>query len=121
MTRRRLSITSHNVTPTRRCASGANAVNVGGVSAWCRCHRRRACCTPDRCRSDRLAIQLNAEESRALENVAKRHHTSLSTLFLALFALAVGQGWNMTRFRLNVPLFHRERTGGRASPHRRFL
>ena len=22
----------------------ANAVNVGGVSAWCRCHRRRACC-----------------------------------------------------------------------------
>ncbi|MDK4804492.1 condensation domain-containing protein, partial [Serratia nevei] len=64
--------------------------------------------TPDRCRSDRLAIQLNAEESRALENVAKRHHTSLSTLFLALFALAVGQGWNMTRFRLNVPLFHRE-------------
>ena len=77
--------------------------------------------TPDRCRSDRLAIQLNAEESRALENVAKRHHTSLSTLFLALFALAVGQGWNMTRFRLNVPLFHRERTGGRASPHRRFL
>lgn len=64
--------------------------------------------TPDRCRSDRLAIQLNAEESRALEDVAKRHHTSLSTLFLALFALAVGQGWNMTRFRLNVPLFHRE-------------
>lgn len=37
--------------------------------------------TPDRCRSDRLAIQLNAEESRALESVAKRHHTSSRRCF----------------------------------------
>ncbi|CAI1133578.1 Phenyloxazoline synthase MbtB [Serratia entomophila] len=64
--------------------------------------------TPDSCRSDRLAVQLNAQESRALAAAAKRQHITLSALFLALFALAVGYGWNMTRFRLNVPLFHRD-------------
>lgn len=45
MTRRRpISITSRNATPTTRCASGANAANVGGANAWRRCRRRRACC-----------------------------------------------------------------------------
>ncbi|CAI0931887.1 Phenyloxazoline synthase MbtB [Serratia ficaria] len=64
--------------------------------------------TPDACRSDRLALQLNAGESQALAAAAQRQHVTLSTLFLALFALTVGYGWRMTRFRLNVPLFHRD-------------
>ncbi len=64
--------------------------------------------TPDRCRSDRLALQLSARETQALEEAAKAHHITLSSLFLALFAVTVGHGWNLSRFRLNVPLFHRE-------------
>ena len=63
--------------------------------------------TPDRCRSDRLALQLNAKETKALEDAAKAHRITLSSLFLALFAVTVGHGWNLSRFRLNVPLFHR--------------
>ena len=47
------SITSHNVTPTRRCVSGANAVNVGGVSAAQVPPAPRLLRTPERCRSDR--------------------------------------------------------------------
>ena len=63
--------------------------------------------TPDRCRSDRLALQLSAKETQALEQVAKAHRITLSSLFLALFAVTVGHGWKLSRFRLNVPLFHR--------------
>lgn len=64
--------------------------------------------TPDICRSDRLALQLSASETKALEDVARAHGITLSSLFLALFAVTVGHGWNMPRFRLNVPLFHRD-------------
>jgi hypothetical protein len=64
--------------------------------------------TPDHCRSDRLALQLSAKETKALEDTTKAHHITLSSLFLALFAVTVGYGWNLSRFRLNVPLFHRE-------------
>ncbi|CAI0976252.1 condensation domain-containing protein [Serratia quinivorans] len=63
--------------------------------------------TPDRCRSDRLALQLSAKETQALEQVAKAQRITLSSLFLALFAVTVGHGWKLSRFRLNVPLFHR--------------
>ncbi|CAI1523289.1 Phenyloxazoline synthase MbtB [Serratia liquefaciens] len=64
--------------------------------------------TPDICRSDRLALQLSASETKALEDAARSHGITLSSLFLALFAVTVGHGWNMSRFRLNVPLFHRD-------------
>lgn len=66
---------------------------------------------PERCQSDRLALQLNATEARALADAAKAHRVTLSSLFLALFAITVGHGWNLRRFRLNVPLFHRDAEG----------
>lgn len=63
---------------------------------------------PDRCQSDRIALQLSARESASLSRLAASQHLTLSALFLALFAISVGYGWNMAQFRLNVPLFHRD-------------
>lgn len=60
------------------------------------------------CRSDRLAVLLNAEEKQALECCAKTHHLTRSALFLAIFAAVIGESTRQERFRLNVPLFQRD-------------
>ncbi|KAA9001418.1 glutamate racemase [Affinibrenneria salicis] len=60
-----------------------------------------------RCRSDRLAARLTSDERRSLEKTARAHHLTPSTLFLCAFAGVLAAGCDMTRFRLNLPMFHR--------------
>ncbi|NNS10146.1 amino acid adenylation domain-containing protein [Erwinia sp. JH02] len=62
------------------------------------------------CDSDRLAVQLNAQQKQALQQLARQHHLTLSALFLATFAATIAEGIQ-PQFRLNVPLFHREDHG----------
>ncbi|MGN8117678.1 amino acid adenylation domain-containing protein [Labrys sp. 22185] len=57
--------------------------------------------------SDRLAAQLGPSERQALTRTARRHHLTLSTLMLGLFAAVLGASTPSRRFRLNVPMFHR--------------
>lgn len=59
------------------------------------------------CRSNRLAGLLTQPERRTLAKIARTHHLTLATLFLCAFAGVVGHSCGMTRFRLNVPMFHR--------------
>ncbi|OCC01331.1 peptide synthetase [Labrys sp. WJW] len=59
-------------------------------------------------RSHRLAAQLGPLERQALTETARRHHLTLSTLMLGLFAAVLGASTASRRFRLNVPMFHRE-------------
>lgn len=60
------------------------------------------------CRSERMARMLTCEQSLALRRCARRHHLTLSALFLAVFTLAIAEGFKQRRFRLNVPTFFRD-------------
>ncbi|MCL2897271.1 amino acid adenylation domain-containing protein [Brenneria tiliae] len=59
------------------------------------------------CRSDRLAARLTPAERRSLEKTARARHLTLTTLFLCAFAGVLASSNGVTRFRLNVPIFHR--------------
>ncbi|QUG73800.1 amino acid adenylation domain-containing protein [Erwinia sp. E602] len=66
-----------------------------------------------RCHIDRLAVRLDAQQKQALTALARQQHLTLSALFLALFAATLAEGWALPRFRLNVPLFHRDDYGSK--------
>lgn len=57
--------------------------------------------------SQRFTHQLTQEQRSSIEELAKKHHLTLTQLFLTLFSQAVGSSCNSPDFRLNVPTFHR--------------
>jgi len=57
--------------------------------------------------SQRFTHQLTQEQRSSIEKLAKKHHLTLTQLFLTLFSQAVGSSCNSPDFRLNVPTFHR--------------
>lgn len=61
----------------------------------------------DPSRSDRFAAWLEASDRQALDHAGRKRGLTLSTLTLALFALALGAHTRSRRFRLNVPMFYR--------------
>lgn len=58
-------------------------------------------------RSERFAAWLEASDRQALDHAGRKCGLTLSTLTLALFALALGTHTRSRRFRLNVPMFYR--------------
>ncbi|GGF50185.1 hypothetical protein GCM10007301_06860 [Azorhizobium oxalatiphilum] len=67
-------------------------------------------------RSTRLAATLSPDERQALLAAARRHRLTPSALMLGLFAMVLGAGTQASRFRVNVPLFHRTEHGAHAEP-----
>ncbi|MTH46801.1 amino acid adenylation domain-containing protein [Intestinirhabdus alba] len=65
-------------------------------------------CPGHACRSRRLAVRLNARSSRALRDCARRHHLTLSALFLSLFTLTLTKALAQPSLRINVPTFFRD-------------
>ncbi len=63
--------------------------------------------TDRQCQTRRMATRLTAETSRALQRCARRHHLTLSALFLSLFSLTITEGFKQPSMRINVPTFFR--------------
>lgn len=60
------------------------------------------------CQTRRMAIPLTPQTSHALQNCAREHHLTLSSLFLALFTLTMVEGFQQPALRINVPTFFRD-------------
>lgn len=59
-------------------------------------------------KSYRLSTWLHPEERKALQQLARKQHITLSSLVLGLFAYSLGNATKDHAFRLNVPIFWRE-------------
>ncbi|WP_104399533.1 amino acid adenylation domain-containing protein [Vibrio penaeicida] len=57
--------------------------------------------------SQRFTHLFTPDERASLEDLARKHHLTLTQLFLTLFSQAIGSSCAAPSFRLNVPTFHR--------------